>query len=64
MLQFTYATHLYMSLSAVDASQESCLGTVVNMSPLRILLILYKIAWIYITFEKNELNAPPKYNCL
>ena len=44
-----YATiHLYHRsicvLSSVDASQESCIGTVVNMRTLRIveLLILYK----------------------
>ena len=40
MLQIIYAKGLYMCLlclSSVDASQETCLGAVVNMSTLRIL---------------------------
>ena len=36
MLHITYAKGLY-AVSCVNASQESCLGTVVNMSTLRVL---------------------------
>ena len=50
MLQFTYAKGLYMS--SVDAYQESCLGTVVNMSTLRSTLTSWNCMNVYHLWEE------------